>query len=217
MKRVFSYIVEVFGVSKTALSICILSLLFLSYGCKPPEAVTRYLEKLPPQALERLARLPYLGPYFLPRVAPQQLKERVKKLLEEAQLNGGPVYAPELYQKAQDYWLKALEYYQDKRFLWAKYYLKKALQAAEETIQKSQERRQQAQEIRLEKLKALEKLWRESFPAPTPQERLDWELKFKELALLVKQERFEEFDQKWKTLWSLLKQKRGPKPPLKGL
>ncbi len=129
-------------------------------------------------------------------------------------MSGGPVYAPELYQKAREYWLKALEYYRDKRFLWAKYYLKKALQVAEETIKVSQERRQHAQEVRLEKLKALQKLWEECFPAPAPNVRLDWELKFKELSLLIKQERFEEFDQKWQKLWSILKQKRGPKPPL---
>lgn len=215
MKWIFPYIAKAWRLLKAHWGLIFLAILFLfaAASCKAPEAVSRQLEKLPPQALERLARLPYLGPYFVPRVAPKALLEKARKKIEEAQFAGAPIYAPDLLRQAQDYFLRGETFYQEKRFIWAKYYLKKAVETAEKASTKSTRVREKAQSERRERLAELEDLIAEGKQPLSPQEELELRLKLKELALLIEEEKFQEFDRKWQTLWQAIKQKRGPKPP----
>ncbi len=211
------YIAKTFRFLKGAIKIWLIFFLLGLPSCKPPEFVGKQLEKLPPQALERLARLPYLGAYLVPQVAPDSLKDKAQKGLRQAQLAGAPRYAPQLFNKAVAYFAQGTQYYQKKRFLWAKYYFKKALETSQKALQKSEKVRQQAQKIRRTKLQKLLTLWEEVSASLPEDQHLEINLKIKELELMIEEEQFKEFDQKWHALWENLQQiktkKGGNAPP----
>ncbi len=183
-------------------------------ACKLPDSVSKQMAKLPPSVLDRLARLPYLGAYFLPQEAPEKWLKEAQKSLNKALWAGADIYAPKLFKEAQKYFAKGKLYLQEKRYIWARYFLKKASQTAEEAQKKSEKVRFQAQEERRQKLLALERELNDSIKDLSPAEKLNLQLNLKRLSLLIEEEKFKEFDQEWLALkQKFLKQKRGQKPP----
>jgi GTP-sensing pleiotropic transcriptional regulator CodY len=69
--------------------------------------------------------------------------------------------------------------------------------------------RQKYQLERKEKLIELKQFIVSQKKGLTPQEELDLRLKLKELSLLIEEEKFQEFDRKWKMLWLKIKKRGG--------
>jgi len=216
MKEIFSYISNPNKFSKRYWIVWgVVFWLFLgASGCKLPDSVSKQIAKLPPSVLDKLARLPYLGLYFLPQEAPEKWLKEAQTRLDEALLAGADIYAPKLFKEAQNYFVKGKLYLQEKKYIWARHFLKKASKTAEEAKIKSEKTRTQAREERRQKLLTLEKDLTNYMKDCSPTERLDLQLRLKKLSLLIEEEKFKEFDQEWLALkQKFLKRKRGPRPP----
>ncbi len=216
MKEIFSYISNLNKFLKRLWIFwgIIFWLFFGASACKLPDSVSKQIAKLPPSVLDRIARLPYVGAYFLPQGAPEKWLKEAQKRLDEALWAGADIYAPKLFKEAQRYFAKGKLYVREKRYIWARYFLKKASQTAEEAQKKSQTIRLKAKKERYQKLLTLEKELNDSIRDLSPAEKLDLQLNLKRLSLLIEEEKFKEFDREWLVLkQKFLKRKKGAKAP----
>ncbi len=179
----------------------ILCIVFLSLfgltACKLPQAITNKISKLPPHVVERLAHIPYLGQYLVPQIAPKDLLQRAQIEIEKAVWSGAETYAPEFLDEARKDFQKGKQYFLEKKFLWSKHFLKKAIKKAETARLKSERIIQQKKEECYRKLEELKKELNAYENKTSVLTKYDLLLKLKELTLLIQEEKFEEFNKKY--------------------
>ncbi|OAG27853.1 DUF4398 domain-containing protein [Thermodesulfatator autotrophicus] len=199
MLKFLSHIVNFKQSSKTLFYILIFLVFTFTTGFKISEKFENILE-----------RIPYLNKLLEKDKPPYELLKKTEKSLNDAFWQGAPQFAPDSWEKAQEYFKKAQKFMEEKNYSYAKFYLQKSLEwaqkAQKEALETKKKQRKEA-ENKLKKLLALH---------PEIQRDLKWKPRLKLLQELIKYEKFEEFEKELKKIQQELK-KKGAKPPSQNL
>ncbi len=217
MIKIFTYISTIRKILKSTQWQTLFIIFWCLFGltaCKLPNFITEKISKLPPQVIEKLAHIPYLGQYLVPQIAPKDLLQKANLEIEKAIWSGAEIYAPNLLNEARTNFQKGKQYLLKKKFIWSKYFLNKAIEKAKTARLESEKIRKQKQTTRYNKLEKLKK------ELLTSQNKTNFTnstllLKIKKLKLLIDEEKFEEFDKEYSLLYKEINSRGGQKPPIK--
>ncbi len=189
-------IVNLFKNSKSLSIVLLLFIWLASSGFQMPTSLENILNKIP-----------YLNKIMRPENPPKELEKETQKYLEKAYWEGAPIYAKELWQKAQDYYQKGQKALAQKNYSHAKFYFGKAKEIAQKAEKESLTKRQELKKQAKEKLNKFLELH------PELNQSLEGQLKIKLLKELIEAEKFDEFNKEIKNLAEKLDKKRGIAPP----
>ncbi|RUM89010.1 MAG: hypothetical protein DSZ24_02270 [Thermodesulfatator sp.] len=149
--------------------------------------------ELSPYARYQLSRLPLVGRFITPPSPPEKAYLETEKLVKRLEEVRADRYAPDLYAEVQKKWKRAQAFYNTGHYDWAKEYFQKTQELARKALEKSrkvlQKKKQKAYQ-ELQELRQRFEAQRENFPL---QKRVQITLALWRLELLIRLERFEEF------------------------